>query len=214
MTVLHNLIAETERIFDDVYSVLPSLGSEDAVAEYVLHVIRSRGFQPSFNPFIASGEHSTHIHPDFESGPIQQGFLLVDIGIFADGYNTDLTRMFYCGCPSEEERRHFALVESLMGYAMSSVHDNCVFSEVDTVVASMVTEGKYVMGRLGHGIGRELHQSPSVRGIDRIMEGQVFTLEPALYFSNYGIRIENMLALQNHVPELLSRSTLSLRNVP
>ena len=57
---------------------------------------------------------------------------------------------------------------------------------------------KYFIHGLGHGVGIDVHEKPQLSpgSKDIIEKGNVFTIEPGLYFHNkFGIRIENMLTL-------------------
>ena len=74
------------------------------------------------------------------------------------------------------------------------------FSDLDIFVNNQVKREKYLIGRLGHGIGVNIHQSPSVRGDDILSDNAIFTIEPALYFydKKYGIKLEDMIMIKEN----------------
>lgn len=45
---------------------------------------------------------------------------------------------------------------------------------------------------LGHGVGLEIHEEPCFRGDAKMEEGDIFTIEPGLYYPEVGgVRIED-----------------------
>ena len=56
------------------------------------------------------------------------------------------------------------------------------------------TKGEGYIHSLGHGVGLEVHELPSLgRGGDRLIRGHVVTNEPGLYYEKVGgIRLENI----------------------
>ena len=54
---------------------------------------------------------------------------------------------------------------------------------------------------LGHGIGLEVHESPSLspNSKDKLAEGMVFSIEPGIYVNDkMGVRIEDLFTIQNN----------------
>ena len=70
-------------------------------------------------------------------------------------------------------------------------------SELDGVARKIITEagyGEYFIHRLGHGIGMEVHEFPSIaNGNDVVLEeGMCFSIEPGIYIPGFaGVRIED-----------------------
>ena len=71
--------------------------------------------------------------------------------------------------------------------------------EVDAVARDLITKagyGEYFNHRLGHGIGMDVHEYPSiVAGNDLVIqEGMCFSNEPGIYIpGKVGVRIEDCL---------------------
>ena len=76
-------------------------------------------------------------------------------------------------------------------------------------------DAKYFIHGLGHGIGVEIHELPSVfdKSDDVLEKGNVFTIEPGYYNkkTRIGIRIEDdILLADNGKKEVLTKSAKSL----
>ena len=66
---------------------------------------------------------------------------------------------------------------------------------------------------MGHGVGIEAHENPSVsqRSEDIISPGSVITVEPGIYLEGFGgVRIEDMVYIDKKGHNILTRSTKEL----
>ncbi len=123
------------------------------------------------------------------------------------GYFHDMTRTFCLGYAPPEVNRLYdeviaafeAVVAALMaGQPCKKYHEMvCDYFEArgyPTIKSNPGTTDGYVHS-LGHGIGLQIHSTPRLSSISKdIFEpGQVFTVEPGLYFpeKGYGVRIED-----------------------
>jgi len=71
--------------------------------------------------------------------------------------------------------------------------------------------------RVGHGLGLEPHEDPSVDpGSALVLEaGMVFTVEPGIYIPGWGgVRIEDDVVVERDGCRVLTQSDRSLRVVP
>jgi len=123
------------------------------------------------------------------------------------GYYHDMTRTFCLGHARPEVQRVYdqvmqafnAVMDTLEVGRETSYYQNLVcdiFEEHGhkTIRTDPATEEGYVHS-LGHGIGLQIHSNPRFSAVSRetIQPGQVFTVEPGLYYpdENYGVRIED-----------------------
>ncbi|MQG50669.1 MAG: M24 family metallopeptidase, partial [SAR202 cluster bacterium] len=63
---------------------------------------------------------------------------------------------------------------------------------------------------LGHGVGLDVHEYPRVspNSPDVLINNMVFTIEPGIYIPGWGgVRIEDIITLQNNKAEVLSSAT-------
>lgn len=138
----------------------------------------------------------------------QDGLLLIDFGVVVDKYVSDMTRTFQLGewKPQEEEMYDVVLQAELT--ALAAARTGMTFEALDQIAREIITDagyGEYFVHRLGHGMGIDVHEYPSVGAgnTDLIQQGMVFTIEPGIYLPQVGgVRIEDAVYMtdQGAVP--------------
>ena len=156
----------------------------------------------AFNTIVAFGKNSAIPHHVTCDDKLQDGdVVLVDMGCTCNGYCSDITRTAFFGKPSQKFVDDYNLVLKANIYAEENIVDG-----TDTFVADGYARGvlkefdldQYFTHSLGHGIGLEVHEYPTLskRSKDKLVNGMVFSVEPGVYFNGeYGIRIEDTVAL-------------------
>ena len=69
---------------------------------------------------------------------------------------------------------------------------------------------------LGHGIGLEVHEHPSLslKSKETLKEGMVFSIEPGIYIPDFGgVRIEDLFVLEKGVLRQITNSSKELFSV-
>jgi hypothetical protein len=69
--------------------------------------------------------------------------------------------------------------------------------------------GEYFVHRLGHGVGLDIHEAPSLNpeGKETLKTGNVVTDEPGIYIVDYGgVRIEDTVLVQDNNAERLTKA--------
>lgn len=126
------------------------------------------------------------------------GFVLMDFGAVIDGYHSDMTRTFYMGTPSDEERKAYETVLKAQQLALEAAKPGMNAKDLDAVARKFIDESGYkgAFGHsLGHGVGMEIHEMPRVSAKSEFVleEGMIITVEPGIYLpGKFGIRIEDM----------------------
>jgi Xaa-Pro dipeptidase len=172
---------------------------EFEVAAEIEYAMRKRGSGPTaFETIVASGTCSAFPHGDCSRREIRQGdFVMVDIGATYKHYCADMTRTFVAGKPTEKQNGIYDLVRRAQNNAINKIKDGMIICEIDSAARKTIETagyGEYFVHRLGHGVGLEIHEPPSVgpdnQGI--LTAGNVFTVEPGIYLPGYGgVRIED-----------------------
>lgn len=117
---------------------------------------------------------------------------IVDVGCRVDGYCSDQTRTFWVGdTPHKEFRETMKLVRDAQQAALDKMRPGLPLHEAYTLARGVFekagVEAWFTHG-LGHGVGLETHEAPSLgrRGDKVLQEGMVVTVEPGLYYPQWG----------------------------
>ena len=198
------LIREAEARAREILRILekeirPGL-TEKEIAWRILELCHRLGEGPSFPPIVAGGPNAARPHAEPTERPLREGeAVIVDLGVRLRGYCSDLTRTFFLGPVPESLREARALVNEARRRARSLYRAGRPVCEADRLVRRLFREKgvlSHYLHSLGHGLGLEVHEAPSVsyRSRRRFRPGQVVTLEPGLYFPELGgVREEEMI---------------------
>jgi Xaa-Pro dipeptidase len=141
----------------------------------------------------------------------QGDLVIIEMAVVADGYWSDLTRVFCAGKPNEDQKRVFNTVLSAQQAAATQLIAGNKFSNPDEAARKVIMEaglGEYFIHGTGHGVGWRYHESVPQLGPESvgILEtGMVTSVEPGVYIPEFGgIRIEDNLSVGDHAPVWLS----------
>ncbi len=118
----------------------------------------------------------------------------------ATGYYSDMTRTVVKGEPSAEIREMFEAVKDAHNLAASGVRAGVTGAGIHQNVIDLFSDRGYGTGtagfvhNLGHGIGLEVHEEPSLGPSGGMLSsGNVITIEPGLYYPGIGgVRLEDI----------------------
>jgi Xaa-Pro aminopeptidase len=164
----------------------------------------------AFPPIIASGKNSAIPHHD-NNGKLTKGFCVIDFGFKYKEYCSDMTRTIYIGKPTKKELELYETLLKLQIEAISKAKPKTKAKELDSFVRSNLKENeKYFIHSLGHGLGVQIHESPSLsqKSEDILKQNQVITIEPGIY-DKQGIRIEDTILVDDN-PKILTKSSKEL----
>lgn len=184
--------------------------SESDVDLYIKDSFKKSGAQElSFRPICASGENGAIIHYGHPSGEkilAQNSLFLLDTGAyFEGGFATDLTRTFLAGAkkavaqPWQKKMFTLVLKASIRGLC-ARIRRGTTGMQLDAIVRQPLWQaGLDFAHGTGHGVGINVHEFPpriAQTSTSELLEGQVFSIEPGLYFAGLGgVRIENLATL-------------------
>lgn len=207
---------------DTLPLVRPGIREVDIAAELEYRMRRHGAEGAAFETIVASGERSALPHAATSEREIAEGdLLLIDFGARWRGYCSDLTRTFVIGQASARQRETYDLVLAAHEAACSALQDGALGSEVDAA-ARRVFDAEGLEERFphssGHGLGLEVHEAPRLgrRSEEPLHPGMVVTVEPGLYFPEWGgIRIEDDLVVtEEGAAALVSLEKGRLRSLP
>jgi Xaa-Pro aminopeptidase len=194
--------------------------TELAVAVLLASVIGDGGGTLAFETLVQSGPNSAlpHLHPTgrrLAAGDL----VLLDFGARFGGYNADTTRMAVLGEPSARQSEIHQLVVDAHDAAIEAVQAGATAGQIDAAARGVIEAGGYgdsFFHRVGHGLGLEEHEDPSVDpGSTAVLEeGMVFTIEPGIYIPGWGgVRIEDDVVVEMNGCRVLTQSDRALRVV-
>ncbi|MDQ4035690.1 MAG: Xaa-Pro peptidase family protein [Chloroflexota bacterium] len=167
---------------------------------------------PAFAPIVLAGARAAMPHGQPSDATIETGnVLLIDFGCAVDGYRSDMTRTLFIGEVPDEVRRAHDAVREAQAAAFEAIVVGINGQEVDAVARRCIDKAGFPAYQhgLGHGIGLETHEPPSLRASRpyTLDAGMVFSVEPGIYLPGVtGIRIEDIVVLEANGPRFLTVS--------
>ncbi len=212
----------TDKVFLKTIQFLNSKNYETLTEQDIAEFIKKTGTNLGgeglmFDSIVASGKGSAAPHHITSSKKLKKGdLLLLDFGIKYAGYGGDLTRCISLGKASDEIKKIYKLVLESNEKSIAACKPGVLASDIyhigNNVFKSHNFE-KYFFHRLGHAIGLDVHENPSLWHADQtpLKEGMTITIEPGLYFEKkFGIRIEDYVLITKTGHEVLSKSPKSI----
>jgi len=211
----------TEAIFNAVLPQIRLGMSERAVQGLILAEMAANEMvdRYSFIPIVAFGGNAWEIHhlPD-DTVITNDQMLLIDLGVFHQGYASDMTRTLCLGQATEQMSEIYETVRYAQKAAIEAMKPGSGTHEIDQIARSVISEaghGRSFTHGLGHSIGLETHDpelnlSQSVPDVI-LEEGMVFTVEPGIYLENgFGVRTEDVVVVTAEGTRRLTRQPLDL----
>ena len=162
----------------------------------------------SFETISSFGKNSAIIHYNPYDGNnsniAQDDFFLLDCGSQYEFGTTDVTRTFFFGNPSEEQKLHYTLVlKGVINLSSLIFPKKTSGSQIDVLARQFLW--KYFLDYphgTGHGVGHYLSVHEGPQGISKfnhqeLKNNMIVTIEPGYYIpEKYGIRIENIVVIK------------------
>jgi Xaa-Pro aminopeptidase len=177
--------------------------------ETFLHEANADGV--SFPALIASGPNAAKPHTVPGERRVERGeTVIVDAGCVVNGYCSDCTRTFATDSLPDELQRAYEVCLDAQLAGLKAVKPGASGPGVDSAARDRIEAagfGEAFGHGLGHGVGLLVHEDPRLAQESRstLAVGNVVTVEPGIYLSGLGgIRIEDLVIVQEDGPEILS----------
>ena len=203
----------------------------------VCRFIRSQGAEPSFlnyNGYPASVCISVNdevIHGIPGKRVLREGDIVsVDVGAYIGGYHGDCAATYACGKISEEAQRLIDVTRQSFFEGIKYAREGGRLSDVSHAIEEYVEGNGFSVVReyVGHGIGRNMHESPEVPNFGiaghgpKLLRGMTLAVEPMVDAGTAAIRqmpdgwtvktrdgkcaahYENTILITSDEPELLT----------
>jgi len=119
----------------------------------------------------------------------------IDVGVIYNGWQGDAARTFMVGKVSDQKKKLVKVTEECFFKAVESLRDGTPLGDIGYNVQSHAESNGFSVVRalVGHGIGKEMHEDPSVpnygkkgTGI-RLKKGMTIAIEPMINMGTYQV---------------------------
>ena len=152
--------------------------------------------------FLASGPDTAYAYkyvPGKGRRKLRHGDLvMLELDVVADGYSSDTTRTFTVGKPNKKQKEMLMAVLDSETTAISSIKPGVRAARIAEISNEVIRRhglSRYLVHRLGHGIGVGIHEpipALHIASEDVLLPGMVHSVEPGVYRPRIGgVRIED-----------------------
>lgn len=205
--------------------------------QLVEEFLRSQNAIPTFKgyggfPYAICASVNEEVVHGFPSGRklLEGDIISIDIGATFEGYVGDGARTFYVGEVNDEKRRLVEATRQSFYEGIKFAKTSYRLSDISHAVQEYAESQGFSVVRdyVGHGVGRNMHESPQIPNFGkpgrgpRLQEGMVLAIEPMINAGTYNVKVldndwtvvtvdgrpsahyENTVAITDGEPEFLT----------
>lgn len=186
---------------ESIRAGMSTLELDKIVHDYIV----KHGAKPSFKGYggfpgsacISINNEVIHGIPRANKKICEGDIVSVDVGAFYNGFHGDTCATFPCGEISDEAKALLEVTEASLYEAIKVAQVGARLGDVSHAVEEYCASRGYgiVRNYCGHGIGRELHESPEVPNYGRaghgprLTAGMTFCIEPMINVKGDDVRV-------------------------
>jgi len=167
--------------------------STEDLNELAEKLILKSGGSPSFKGYqnypkaLCASINEEIVHAVPSKRKIKDGDIVkLDLGIFYQGFHSDMAVTVPVGKADYEALRLIKITRKALNFAIKEAKEGLLLSKLGEIIENYIeSRGFYVIKELcGHGIGRELHESPEILNFKDpsnnqiLKQGMVICIEP------------------------------------
>jgi len=191
--------------------------TQGEVRGYISAAYRALGVSGA--AMVSFGKYTAFPHGSIEEQQLKEGdFVLIDDGCSVEGYQSDITRTFIFGKPTQRQRDVWALERKAQDAALAAATPGATCESVDAAARRVITDAGFGPGykvpglphRTGHGIGLDGHEwTYLVKGNKTKLEpGMCFSDEPMIaIYGEFGIRLEDCMHITENGARMFTRQS-------
>ncbi|RSK28150.1 aminopeptidase P family protein [Bacillus sp. HMF5848] len=187
--------------------------SELEIVAQIEYELKKKGIkQMAFSTMVLAGAKTASPHGKPSLDQVKQGDLvLFDLGVVLEGYCSDITRTVAFGSVTDEQRAIYDTVLEAEQAAVSACKPGVTAGTIDKTARDIISSagyGPYFTHRVGHGLGIEAHEYPSMSGTNTapLEAGMIITVEPGIYVPRVGgVRIEDDVLITDTGVDILTK---------
>ncbi len=212
INLIKQAFAITKETLKEVKRIISSDITEIEILRYIKQAFIKKGAEgAAFEPIVATQPGASQPHYKTTAKRLGNNKpILIDMGAKYEGYNSDLTRICILGKIKSKFNRLYTVLLDAQKRALDLVRPGAKISDVDNAARQYIADkgfGKFFGHSLGHGIGLEIHEKPTIdhRNDNPLRDGMVFTVEPGIYIPGYGgLRIEDAVLVTKNGCKVLT----------
>lgn len=199
--------------------------AETEIAAEAEYMMRKNGAEEFFRTYVASGPRSSIAHGVVSHRKIERGdMVMIDLHPNVNAYHADICRTICVGEASEKQQKAFEVYLKAQRAAVEAVNPNTTMTKIENIMHTIFEkEGyeEYFIGPPIHGTGLEFEEPPLPAGHaffhgeepkDELKPGMVLAIgNCGLYLGEFGVRVEDTVAVTDKGREELTRYNRSLR---
>jgi Xaa-Pro dipeptidase len=147
--------------------------------------------------------------------------VLIDTGCLLEGYNSDITRTYVFGEPTERQRFVWDAEKAAQAAAFDAAQIGVRCGDADLAARKVIDANGFgpdynVPGlphRTGHGIGLDIHEWPYLVKSDDtpLAKGMCFSNEPMIcVYGEFGVRLEDHFYMTDAGPKWFTEPSTSI----
>ena len=218
-------------------AVAPGVTTDD-IDRIVRKTIEEAGAKPSFLGYggfpasacVSINDEVIHGIPSKKRVVRSGDIVKIDVGAYIGGFHGDCACTVPCGEVSEEAKRLIEGTRQSFYEGIKFAREGCRVSDISAAVQAYAQANGFSVVRsfVGHGVGRQLHESPEVPNFGRpghgvrLQRGMTLAVEPMVNAGVYDVRVlsdgwtvktkdgklsahyENTIAITDGEPEILT----------
>jgi Xaa-Pro dipeptidase len=216
----------TLKVYDAVYHALQPGMTQNTVSNLISQAYGRVGFQGGAS--VQVGEYTALPHGSIQPQTIKEGtIIMVDDGCSVEGYQSDITRTFVLGKPTDKMNKVFDIVKAAQTAALKAARPGVLLADIDAAARKVIVDAgygpafTYFSHRVGHGIGMDGHEWPylvknDMFGWDRapkLQPNMTFSDEPGVYIKGeFGVRLEDDMHITENGAKLFTPQSPSLED--
>lgn len=226
-----------KEVLEKVEKIIKPGITTKTIDNFAEDIIVSRSAIPSFKNYrgfpasICTSVNEVVVHGIPSEYNLKEGDIVsIDVGAYKDGFHGDAARTFLVGECSEKAKKIVKITEESFFNGIKYANTNFRLLDISSAIQKYVEENGFAVIRdyFGHGIGRNLHEEPTIpnfgkpnRGI-KLRAGMVLAIEPMVAENSYDVKTledgwtvitadnglaahyENTIAITSNGPEILT----------
>ena len=185
-------------------AVAPGVTTDD-IDRIVRKTIEEAGAKPSFLGYggfpasacVSINDEVIHGIPSKKRVVRSGDIVKIDVGAYIGGFHGDCACTVPCGEVSEEAKRLIEVTRQSFYEGIKFAREGCRVSDISAAVQAYAQANGFSVVRsfVGHGVGRQLHESPEVPNFGRpghgvrLQRGMTLAVEPMVNAGVYDVRV-------------------------